>query len=69
MYSKDVTHTTMIQVVDYLLWVKRIYSSITLSNQVQCQIEQAEVQVEIQSSELNMVTRCLKLQTAELTEN
>jgi len=34
MYSKDVTHTTMIQVVDYLLWVKRIYSSITLSNQV-----------------------------------
>lgn len=49
----------------YLQWVKRIYPRKTLFSQVQCQIEQAEIQL----SEPNMVTWCLKLRTVELTEN
>lgn len=43
----------------YLQWMKYIYPRKTLSNQLQCQClqcqQQAELQDEIQSSELNMV--------------
>lgn len=41
MYSKDITHTTMIYIMDYLQW-NPIYPRKPLFNQVQCQMEQAE---------------------------
>lgn len=67
--SKDIAYTTVIQVAHYLQWVKHIYPTKTISNQIQRQIEQAELQEEIQSSKPNVVTWCLKLQAAELTKN
>lgn len=42
MYSKDITHTTIIYIMDYLQWVNWIYPRKPLFNQVQCQMEQAE---------------------------